>query len=194
MTAGDIPIDGLAPAEEVESTQAPLAGRTAWARNLEAPLRDFLRTQSGSAAILAAGAVAALLWINIDAASYHRVWSTILSIHIGSNGIDMDLREWVNSGLMTFFFFVVGLEARREFDLGELRERSRVLLPLLAGLGGMLVPVLIYLAINGSASSRGGWGAAMSTDTAFALGMLAHRRTPLPGQPARVHPDRGGGR
>jgi Na+/H+ antiporter NhaA len=173
VTAGDIPIDGLAPAEEVESTEAPLAGHTAWARNLEAPLRDFLRTQSGSAAILAAGAVAALLWINIDAASYHSVWNTILSIHIGSDGIEMDLREWVNSGLMTFFFFVVGLEARREFDLGELRERSRVLLPLLAGLGGMLVPVLIYLAINGSASSRGGWGAAMSTDTAFALGMLA---------------------
>jgi Na+/H+ antiporter NhaA len=173
VTAGDIPIDGLAPAEETESTETPLAGRTAWARNLEAPLRDFLRTQSGSAAILLAGAVAALLWINIDAASYHSVWGTILSIHIGSQGIDMNLREWVNSGLMTFFFFVVGLEARREFDLGELRERRRLMLPLLAGLGGMLVPVLIYLAINGSASSRGGWGAAMSTDTAFALGMLA---------------------
>jgi Na+/H+ antiporter NhaA len=173
VTAGDIPIDGLAPAEEVQSTEAPLAGRTAWARNLEAPLRDFLRTQSGSAAILAAGAVAALLWINIDAASYHSVWSTILSIRIGGDGITMDLRGWVNSGLMTLFFFVVGLEARREFDLGELRERRRLLLPLLAGLGGMLVPVLIYLAINASGSSRGGWGAAMSTDTAFALGMLA---------------------
>ena len=85
----------------------------------------------------------------------------------------MDLRQWVNSGLMTFFFFVVGLEARREFDLGELRDRRRLALPVLAGLGGMIVPVAIYLAINGSSSSRGGWGAAMSTDTAFALGMLA---------------------
>ena len=69
MTAGDIPIDGLAPADEVESTETPLAGRTAWARNLEAPARDFLRTQSGSAAILLAGEVAALLWINVDSAS-----------------------------------------------------------------------------------------------------------------------------
>jgi Na+/H+ antiporter NhaA len=84
----------------------------------------------------------------------------------------MDLREWVNSGLMTFFFFVVGLEARREFDMGELRERRRVTLPLVAGLGGMAVPVLIYLAVNAGHGSAHGWGTAMSTDTAFALGML----------------------
>jgi Na+/H+ antiporter NhaA len=84
----------------------------------------------------------------------------------------MTLREWVNSGLMTFFFFVVGLEARREFDMGELRERRRVTLPLLAGLGGMAVPVLIYLAVNAGHGSAHGWGTAMSTDTAFALGML----------------------
>ena len=74
---------------------------------------------------------------------------------------------------MTFFFFVVGLEARREFDLGELRERRRVALPLLAGLGGMAVPVAIYLAFNAGRPSAHGWGVAMSTDTAFALGMLA---------------------
>ncbi len=172
MSAADIPIDAQAGAE-TETTSGVLSGHTAWARNLEAPLRDFLRTQSGSAAILAAGAVAALLWVNIDAASYNGVWNTILSIRVGSAGISMDLREWVNSGLMTLFFFIVGLEARREFDLGELRERRRLALPLLAGLGGMVVPVAIYLAINASSSSRGGWGAAMSTDTAFALGMLA---------------------
>ena len=172
MSAADIPIDAQAGAE-TEATTGVLSGRTAWARNLESPLRDFLRTQSGSAAILAAGAVAALLWVNIDAGSYNGVWNTILSIRIGSAGISMDLRNWVNSGLMTLFFFVVGLEARREFDLGELRERSRLALPLLAGLGGMVLPVAIYLAINASSSARGGWGAAMSTDTAFALGMLA---------------------
>lgn len=87
--------------------------------------------------------------------------------------IRMPLRQWVNSGLMTFFFFVVGLEARREFDLGELRERRRFALPLLAALGGMAVPVAIYLAFNGGGSSRHGWAVAMSTDTAFALGLLA---------------------
>jgi Na+/H+ antiporter NhaA len=172
VTGADIPIDTTAGADAVESSR-PLAGRTAWARNLEAPLRDFLRTESGSAAILLGAALAALAWVNIDAGSYERVWHTVLSIRIGSGGISQDLRQWVNDGLMTFFFFVVGLEARREFDLGELRDRRRLALPLLAGLGGMAVPVLIYLLINSSGPGRGGWGAAMSTDTAFALGMLA---------------------
>ena len=74
---------------------------------------------------------------------------------------------------MTFFFFVVGLEVRREFDVGELRERRRLALPVLAGLGGMVVPIAIYLAVNAGAHSAHGWGVAMSTDTAFALGMLA---------------------
>ena len=167
----DIPID--AAEEEVEATTAPMAGRTAWARNLEAPLRDFLRTQSGSAVILLAGAIAALLWVNIDQTSYENVWTTVLSITVGSAGISQDLRHWVNDGLMTFFFFVVGLEARREFDLGDLRDRRRLVLPMLAGLGGMVVPVLIYLAFNAGHPSSNGWGTAMSTDTAFALGMLA---------------------
>ncbi|MGI9183404.1 MAG: Na+/H+ antiporter NhaA [Solirubrobacteraceae bacterium] len=155
------------------SSDTPLAGRTAWARNLEAPLRNFLRTQSGSAVILLAGALLALVWINVDAASYGNVWSTPFAVRVGGSGITQDLRHWVNDGLMTFFFFVVGLEARREFDLGELRDRRRLALPMLAGLGGMLVPVALFLLITGSGGSPGGWGAAMSTDTAFALGMLA---------------------
>jgi Na+/H+ antiporter NhaA len=172
VTAADMP---LRPQETVQEdeTSAPLAGRTAWARNLEQPLREFLRTQSGSAAILLVATVAALVWVNADSSSYGHVWRTMLSIRIGGSGITQDLRHWVNDGLMTLFFFVVGLEARREFDLGELRDRRRLVLPLLAGLGGMLVPILIYLAFNASRSSRIGWGAAMSTDTAFALGMLA---------------------
>jgi Na+/H+ antiporter NhaA len=79
----------------------------------------------------------------------------------------------VNSGLMTFFFFVVGLEARREFDLGELRQRRRATLPVLAGIGGMTVPVVIFLALNAGRDSAAGWGVTMYTDTAFALGLLA---------------------
>ena len=158
-------------AETIEST-GPLSGRTAWARNLEAPLRDFLRTQTGSAAILLAATLAALAWVNVDPASYAHVWRTALSITIGGSGVTQSLKQWVNNGLMTFFFFVVGLEARREFDLGELRDRRRLTLPLFAGLGGMIVPVAIYLAINAGRPSARGWGAAMSTDTAFALGML----------------------
>ena len=120
-----------------------------------------------------AAAVAALVWVNVDASSYDALWGTMLSINLGDAGISLDLRGWVNDGLMTFFFLVVGLEARREFDLGELRDRRRLALPLLAGIGGMAMAVTIYLAFNAGRSSAGGWGIAMSTDTAFALGLLA---------------------
>ena len=156
-----------------EPQAAPYSGRTAWARSLQTPLRSFLRTETGSAAVLLAATVAALVWVNADSASYARVWHTTLSIRVGGDGISQDLQQWLNSGLMTFFFFVVGLEARREFDLGELRERRRIMLPLVAGVGGIVVPVAIYLAANAGRPSAHGWGAAMSTDTAFALGLLA---------------------
>jgi Na+/H+ antiporter NhaA len=172
VTAADVPIGPEEPAAQSESAES-LSGRTAWARNLEAPLRDFMRTETGSAAILLAGAVAALIWVNVSASSYERLWHTTLAVTIGGSGISQDLRDWVNNGLMTLFFFVVGLEARREFDLGDLRDRRRLALPFVAGIGGMLVPIAIYLAFNAGHSSRGGWGAAMSTDTAFALGMLS---------------------
>ena len=146
--------------------------RTAWSRNVGTPLREFLGTETGSAVVLLAATIAALLWVNVDASSYGDVWSTELSIRIGGAGLSQDVQHWVNDGLMTFFFFVVGLEARREFDMGELRERRRFALPLLAGLGGMAVPIGIYLAINAGHASAHGWGTAMSTDTAFALGVL----------------------
>src|SRR5215211_7557558 len=152
----------------------PLArGQTAWSRNVETPLRQFLRTEIGGAAVLLGAAVAALVWVNLEASSYERLWETTLSIHIGGSGVALELREWVNSGLMTFFFFVIGLEARREFDLGELRERRRFALPLVAGFGGAAVAVAIFLAFNAGRPSAHGWGTAMSTDTAFALGATA---------------------
>jgi Na+/H+ antiporter NhaA len=152
---------------------APFVGRTAWIRSLEAPVRDFLRTETGGAAVLVGATVIALLWVNIDRSSYDTVWTTPLRITVGGGGITQDLRQWVNEGLMTFFFLVMGLEARREFDLGELRERRRLILPVAAALGGMVIPIAIYLGFNAGATSAHGWGAAMSTDTAFALGMLA---------------------
>ena len=124
--------------------------------------------------MLLAATVAALVWANSPwSDSYESFWSTELSIRVGSEGISLDLRQWVNEGLMTFFFLVVGLEARREFDIGALRERRRVALPAIAAAGGMAVPVLIYLAFNAGGAGADGWGAAMSTDTAFALGVLA---------------------
>jgi Na+/H+ antiporter NhaA len=149
------------------------SGRTAWAHSLEAPLRRFVRTEAASAAILLAATLAALVWINVDASSYQNLWHTRLSIDIGGLQLSQELSLWLNNGLMTFFFFVVGLEARREFDLGELRRRSRVALPILAGIGGMGAAVAIYLAANAGRPSAHGWGVTMSTDTAFALGLLA---------------------
>jgi Na+/H+ antiporter NhaA len=150
------------------------SGRTAWARNLAAPVRDFLSTETGGAIVLLGATILALLWANSPwSSSYDSLWATKLSISIGGGGISADLRHWVNEGLMTFFFLVVGLEAKRELDVGELRERRRLAIPVLAALGGMAVPIAIYLAFNAGGPGAHGWGAAMSTDTAFALGALA---------------------
>ena len=160
-------------AADTSDRARPFSGKTAWARNLETPLREFIGTETGSAGVLLLATIAALLWINVDSSSYRSVWETDLVVRLGDHAINLDLRGWLNSGLMTLFFLVVGLEARREFDMGELRQRRRVALPVLAGIGGMVVPVLIYLALNAGSSTAHGWGTAMSTDTAFALGLLA---------------------
>ncbi|WP_067284534.1 Na+/H+ antiporter NhaA [Streptomyces jeddahensis] len=149
------------------------AGRVSVRGAASTPLRDFLRTETGSAMVLLAATLAALAWANIAHASYEDFWHTRFSVTLGGRGVSLPLREWMNAGLMTFFFFVVGLEARREFDMGDLRDRRQLSLPAIAGVCGMIVPIAIYLAINAGHSSVHGWGAAMSTDTAFALGMLA---------------------
>ena len=116
----------------------------------------------------------ALLWSNSPwSDSYTSFWETRLAVEFGDHGIALDLREWVNQGLMTLFFLVVGLEAKRELDLGELRERQRLAIPVMAGLGGMAGAAAVYLAINAGGEGAVGWGAAISTDTALALGALA---------------------
>jgi Na+/H+ antiporter NhaA len=145
--------------------------RTPWRRQFATPVRAFLKTESGSAGILVAAIVAALVWANLGD-SYERLWTTPFGLRLGDHSVTRDLRTWVNSGLMTFFFLVVGLEARREIDLGDLRDRSRFLLPVAAGLFGMVVPVALYLAVNAGGPGADGWGVAMSTDTALALGLL----------------------
>ena len=105
-----------------EAQTTPFTGRTAWGRNLAAPVRDFLSTETGSAVVLLGAAVAALLWANSPwSDSYESLWTTTLSIQIGDSGISEPLRTWVNEGLMVLFFFVIGLEAKREFAMGELR-------------------------------------------------------------------------
>jgi Na+/H+ antiporter NhaA len=98
-----------------------LSGQTVCGKDERGPLRSFLQTETGSASVLLAATLAALAWANMGPGTYEALWSTELSVRLGTGEVSLDLREWVNSGLMTLFFFVVGLEARREFDLGELR-------------------------------------------------------------------------
>lgn len=150
-----------------------LSGHTAWTRNIAAPLRSYMSTEISGAFVLLAASVAALIWANAFGDSYEDFWHTNFSLTLGSHTLGGDLHYWVNDGLMTFFFLVVGLEVRREFDMGELRERRRVAVPVLAAIGGMALPALIYLAFNAGGPNASGWGAVMPTDTAFALGMLA---------------------
>jgi Na+/H+ antiporter NhaA len=142
-------------------------------RATASPLRAFLRSESAGAGILVAAIVLALLWANAAPVGYDAFWTWPLPVRVGPLSTALDLRASVNSGLMTVFFLVVGLEARREFDLGELRDHRRLILPVTAGVAGMIVPVVVYLAINHSGAGVHGWGAAMSTDTALALGVFA---------------------
>ena len=154
-----------------ETSGSLFSGRTIWHKRTA--LREFLRTETGSALVLATATLAALVWANISVSSYDKVLGTRVSVLVGGGGVTASVHEFVNSGLMAFFFLVVGLEARREFDVGELRVRSRLALPAAVGLGGMLVPIGIYLIVNAGRPSAHAWGASMSTDTAFALGALA---------------------
>ena len=140
--------------------QAPAARGTAWARHLETPLREFLGTETGSAAILLAATLAALVWVNAARSSYDRLWGTTFALRVGPAVLAQDLRQWLNGGLMAFFFFVVGLEARREFDMGELRERRRVACRCSPAWRAWPAGVFIYLAFNagGPAGARLGHG------------------------------------
>jgi Na+/H+ antiporter NhaA len=148
--------------------------KTAWVRNLAAPIREFIATENASALILLGATLGALLWANSPwASTYEELWSTELSFRLGGAELSLDLRHWVNDGLMAFFFFVAGLEIRREFDMGELRERRRLATPVLAAVGGLVAPALIYLAFNAGEPTTRGWGIPIGTDTAFALGILA---------------------
>ena len=144
------------------------------------PLRDFLATEASGAVLLAAGAVAALVWANSPwSQSYEDLWSTTAGISIGGHSLVLDLRHWVNDGLMTVFFLVVGLEIKRELTDGHLSSRRAALLPGVAALGGMVVPALVYLAIAGTSAPRG-WAIPMATDIALAVGVLAIAGSRIP--------------
>jgi Na+:H+ antiporter, NhaA family len=137
------------------------------------PLRDFLATEAASAILLAAAAVAALVWANSPwSASYENLWTTRAAFTVAGHTLDLDLRHWINDGLMAIFFLVVGLEIKRELTEGHLSTRRAALLPGVAALGGMVVPAVVYLMIAGGTAPRG-WAIPMATDIALAVGVLA---------------------
>ncbi|WP_220093825.1 Na+/H+ antiporter NhaA [Gryllotalpicola protaetiae] len=156
--------------------------RTVWSRSLAMQLSRFAETEAASSIVLVGAIVAALVWINVAPGSYTAAWGAEFGIHLGPASFELSLREWVTQGLMTLFFLVVGLEARREFDLGALRERRQLIVPFTAGVAGMALPIAIFLLFNLHSGGARGWGAAMSTDTALALGLLAAVSRRLPEQ------------
>ncbi len=143
-------------------------------RRVLRPLQTFLETEVASGMLLLGAAALALAWANSPwRATYEEVWRTGLTLRLGGRAVSMDLRGWIDEGLMALFFLVVGLEIKRELLTGELRERRAAVLPIAAALGGMLVPALVYLAFTAGTPGARGWGIAMPTDIAFALGVLA---------------------
>jgi NhaA family Na+:H+ antiporter len=145
-------------------------------------LLEFLRTEEASGVFLLAAAIVALVWANSAfEAAYHQLWSTVGTLGIGSVSISLDLQGWVNEGLMTLFFLVVGLEIKREVTIGELRDPKTLALPIVAAIGGMVVPAGIYLLLNAGSDASSGWGVPVATDIAFALGVLtiAASRAPV---------------
>ena len=146
------------------------------------PLQRFMEIEAAGGVIMMAAAVIAIVWANSPwQAGYDTLWGTRLNIELGGLAhVDLSLRDWVNDGLMTVFFFVVGLEIKRELVVGELRDPRAAALPAIAAVGGMAVPALIYLAVNGGHAGSRGWGIPMATDIAFAVGVvsLLGRRVP----------------
>jgi Na+:H+ antiporter, NhaA family len=133
-----------------------------------------MRTGVAGAGLLVAATAVALIWANSPwGDSYERLWHTEFAVRFGAAEIAMDLQHWVNDGLMVFFFFLVGMEVRRELSMGELVQRSRLTVPAIAAVAGLVLPALIYLAINAGGEGAVGWGIPMATDTAFLLGALA---------------------
>jgi len=138
------------------------------------PFQEFFRTKSTGGILLIVCALTALVWANSPwAALYHAIWDTKFTVGYGHFELSKPLLLWVNDGLMALFFFVVGLEIKREFKVGELSSRSQAVIPIFAAVGGMVIPAAIYAVSNIGGPGTHGWGIPMATDIAFALGILA---------------------
>ncbi len=159
----------------------PTRARRKVVRSLVRPVQAFISEEVLSGVVLLVAATAALIWANSPwDGAYHDLFTAKLYIHAGSLHFDEDLRHWINDGLMAMFFFVVGLEIKRELLRGELAGLDKAILPAVAAAGGMIVPALIYTAVNAGGDGGRGWGIPMATDLAFALGALALLGNRLP--------------
>lgn len=160
-------------ADSSENSQTPESRRDLTAQ-IARPLRQYIATETGSAGLLLAAALIALIWANSPFSdSYTSLWDTTFSISLGEWHIAESLQNWIDEGLMALFFFVIGLEVRRELSIGELTEKRRITVPIIAGIFGMVVPALLFLLVNGGSDAAPGWGIVIATDTAFLLGALA---------------------
>ncbi len=147
------------------------------------PFKEFLRSKSTGGILLILCAITALVWANSTwAESYIALWQTPFTVGYGKAVLSKPLLLWVNDGLMALFFFVVGLEIKREFLVGELSSLSKAILPIVAAVGGMVIPAALYVLVNGDGPGGHGWGVPMATDIAFALGILALLGDRVPSQ------------
>jgi NhaA family Na+:H+ antiporter len=138
------------------------------------PLQDFLHKEASAGIVLVGAAVVAIVWANSPfSQSYFDLWATHINIDVGSHGIDLNLKEWINDALMVLFFFVAGLEIKRELTEGELRDPRQASLPIIAALGGMMAPAIIYASLNHGGPGSAGWGIPMATDIAIVMGVVA---------------------
>jgi NhaA family Na+:H+ antiporter len=156
------------------SIERPTARDRLPARSIPVPVRRFLRTEAAGGLALVVAAAVAFAWANSPwYESYETLWHNAVTLRAGSFGVELDLRHLVNDGLMTLFFVVVALEIKRELVVGDLREARVAALPAIGAAGGMVVPALLYLAVNAGAPGSAGWGVPLATDIAFAAGVLA---------------------
>ncbi|MBW8687238.1 Na+/H+ antiporter NhaA [Chitinophaga rhizophila] len=138
------------------------------------PIHRFIHQEFTGGIVLFLAVIAAIIWANSAwHDSYHHLWETKLAVSFSDKALDVPLHIWINDGLMALFFFVIGLELKREFMAGELSSMKKASLPMVAALGGMLVPAAIYFLINQGRDSANGWGIPMATDIAFALALLS---------------------
>lgn len=165
MSSDDVPLSPL----------TWLGGDRRLARRVGRPVRNFLRIEAAGGILLLAATIIALVWANSPwSDSYHDILETHISLQVGDLlHLDESVLDWINDGLMAIFFFVVGLEIKRELVVGELRDPRAAALPAIAAIGGMIVPACIYIAFNSSGAEFDGWGIPMATDIAFAVGVVS---------------------